>query len=92
MKENMSSKNYEIVITKSASKELHGFSSAVVQRIVPAIRSLSIEPRPNGCKKLKDSNNRYRIRVGDYRILYLVEDKIKIIEIVGIKNRKEAYE
>ncbi|WP_374757535.1 type II toxin-antitoxin system RelE family toxin [Dyadobacter arcticus] len=57
-----------------------------------AIASLSAVPRPSGCKKLVAAKSTYRVRIGNYRVLYLIEDSIRIIEISGVKHRREAYE
>jgi mRNA interferase RelE/StbE len=61
------------------------------QNIVVAIDKLAEDPRPDGVKKLKGEDNAYRIRVGDYRIIYTIEDVIKIVEIQRIRHRKDAY-
>lgn len=82
---------YKIIFTKSAAKELKKLSNQLIARIVPEIQALATEPRPTNCKKLKGEENRYRTRVGDYRILYSIEDTIKIVEIVKIGHRKEVY-
>ncbi|MCE6989050.1 type II toxin-antitoxin system RelE/ParE family toxin [Dyadobacter sp. CY323] len=84
--------SYKIVITNSAQKEIRDLQKADAQRVVSAISSLSITHRPSGCKKLIASKNTYRIRIGNYRVLYLIEDSIRIVEISGVKHRREAYE
>jgi mRNA interferase RelE/StbE len=88
----MTENNYRVIFTKSAERELKKLTNQVIVRLIPVIKNLSDNPRPNGCIKLEGSSNRYRVRVGDYRILYEIEDKIRIVEIVGIRNRREAYE
>ncbi|WP_435353926.1 type II toxin-antitoxin system RelE family toxin [Emticicia sp. SJ17W-69] len=60
---------YSIIFTKSAAKELRKLSNQLIARIIPEIQLLAIEPRPTNCKKLKGEENRYRIRIGDYRVL-----------------------
>jgi mRNA interferase RelE/StbE len=70
---------YKITFKDSASKELQRLSKSVITKIVSAINELSENPRPSGVKKLKDSNeNLYRIRVGDYRIIYVIDDGLKL--------------
>ena len=88
----MTENKYRVIFTKSAERELKKLTNQVIVRLIPVIKNLSDTPRPSGCIKLEGSSNRYRVRVGDYRILYEIEDKIKIVEIVGIRNRREAYE
>jgi len=83
---------YEIVITKSAQKEIRRLQKPELPRILTAIGSLSADPRPSGCKKLVGSHNTYRIRIGDYRVLYVIEDQIRIVEVAAVKHRREAYE
>lgn len=84
---------YEIIIGSSAEKDLNKLPASVLKKVVPAIDSLAKEPRPNGCKKLKGSDeNLWRIRVGDYRIIYMIGDTLKIIDIRRVRHRKEVYE
>jgi mRNA interferase RelE/StbE len=74
----------------SAEKEIDGLPSQVSARILRAILSLESEPRRRGCKKLQ-GYNAYRWRVGDYRILYIINDASKTVEIVAVAHRREAY-
>lgn len=72
---------YRITFKKSAEKEIQKLPSSIITRIVPVIEALSINPRPSGSKKLKGSKeNIWRGRIADYRIVYLIEDSIKIVE------------
>lgn len=83
---------YQIIFKKSAEKELQKLPSQIIKRLVPAIDSLSKDPRPSGAKKLQgNKENIWRIRVGDYRIIYLIADEIKIVEIRRIGSRKDVY-
>ena len=83
---------YTIAINPSALKELSKLPKATVKKAEKAIDSLANNPRPIGVKKLKGSDeDLYRIRVGDYRIIYSIEDEIKIIDILKIGHRKEIY-
>lgn len=67
--------SYDIQFSKSASKQIKKLSSEVQERIQTKIDNLAIEPRPDGVKKLKGRENAYRIRVGDYRIIYDIFDE-----------------
>jgi mRNA interferase RelE/StbE len=60
-------------------------------RLESKIQELAIEPRPDGVAKLKNGENRYRIRVGDYRILYQIFDDILIVTVVRVGHRSEVY-
>ena len=82
---------YKIEFKKSAYKELKLIPKKELKRILSKIESLSENPRPEGCKKLS-ALERYRIRQGDYRILYSIEDNVLIIYIVKISHRKNVHE
>jgi mRNA interferase RelE/StbE len=83
---------YELIISSSAQKDIRKLPKTELPKIVPAINLLSQNPRPSGCKKLVTTKNTYRIRIGNYRVLYLVDDVIQIIEVSAVKHRREAYE
>ena len=83
---------YQVTVLESAAKEIRKLTPSVLQRIIPRIKALGDNPRPDGCKKLKGNNKLYRIRVGDYRILYGIEDDIQIVEVTAVRHRREAYE
>ena len=82
---------YEIQISKSASKQIKKLPSEIQERIQVKINSLAIEPRPDGVKKLKGRENGYRVRVGDYRILYDVFDDVLLVIIVEVGHRSNIY-
>ena len=83
---------YTIVFVNSAKKEFDKLPKDLQVRITLAINSLVVDARPNGCKKLKGGKNDYRIRVGDYRIIYKIIDNLLIIEIIAIGHRKDIYD
>ena len=82
---------YEIQFSKSASKQIKKLPSEIQERIQVKINSLAIEPRPDGVKKLKGRENGYRVRVGDYRILYDVFDDVLLVIIVEVGHRSNIY-
>ena len=82
--------NYKILIKTSAAKELKRLPRKDVQRITSKIQSLSNDPRPYGCEKLS-AQERYRIRQGNYRIVYSIEDDKLIVYVIKITHRSEAY-
>lgn len=82
--------SYKILIKASAAKELENIPKKDNARIVDRIRSLAENPRPSGAEKLTGLN-RYRVRQGDYRILYEICDKEVVIMVVKIGHRKEVY-
>jgi mRNA interferase RelE/StbE len=63
---------------------------SVVQRLVRLVRPLASNPRPNGCEKLSGAD-KYRIRQGDYRILYEIDDTMRLVTIVKLGKRREVY-
>ena len=82
---------YKIEWKQSAKKELKKLKKAVIPRIIKVVESLSINPHPTGSRKLQGSEHLYRVRLGDYRIVYSVENKILLIEIIRIGHRKDIY-
>jgi mRNA interferase RelE/StbE len=83
---------YKINIGQSALKELLSIEKHTVKRIEKAITALAENPRPPGVKKLKGNNeNLYRIRSGDYRIVYAIEDEVSVVDIRKIGHRKDIY-
>jgi len=82
--------SYSVLITKSAAKELEAVPTKDRQRIVTRIRSLADDPRPVGVEKLS-GDEKYRIRQGDYRILYEIVDEELIVTVVRVGNRRDVY-
>jgi mRNA interferase RelE/StbE len=84
---------YSILIKKSAAKELEDLPSNILRKVTFAITELSIHPRPTGVKKLKgELGDLWRIRIGDYRVIYSIEDVVRIIEIKKVGHRKDVYD
>ena len=82
---------YQIRITKTAQKQLDKLPESVAGILIESIQDLSRNPRPHGYKKLKGRDG-YRIRKGDFRIIYDIFDKILTVEVIAIGNRKDIYE
>jgi mRNA interferase RelE/StbE len=83
---------YEVLLSKAARKYLAVLPEFVHNKIMEELSSLSMLPRPAGCKKLRGYKHSYRIRVGDYRIIYEIEDKALRILVIAIGHRKNIYE
>lgn len=81
---------YELKVKPSVARDLRGVPAADVQRILERIEALRETPRPHGCEKLS-LHERYRIRQGDYRILYAVSDEPPIVEVVRVGHRRDVY-
>lgn len=82
---------YKVEIKLSASKELRGLPLDVRERIGNRIDDLGKEPRPNGCEKLTGTSSCYRIRVGDYRVVYEVEDARVVVIVIKVGHRRDVY-
>ena len=82
---------YEILIEKNAEKELSSINSPFFENIRDAILNLAENPRPNGCRKLKGFEKHWRIRVGVYRIIYEIDDKVLELKIERIRHRSSVY-
>jgi mRNA interferase RelE/StbE len=82
---------YSVVIKRSAEKELKALPSGDLKRIIIRIRGLAQEPRSSGCEKFSGEFERYRIRQGDYRIVYAIVDERHRVEVVKIGHRREVY-
>ncbi|MBD2772276.1 type II toxin-antitoxin system RelE family toxin [Iningainema tapete] len=82
---------YTVIISKSVQKQIDDLPNDVKERVVEKIQNLADEPRPNGVVKLKASDNEYRIRVGDYRIRYEIDDESQLVQLLQCKHRKDVY-
>ena len=81
-----------VSLTTSAEKELQRLPAQTVARIVPRLEHLALTPRPPGCKKLKGGNKEWRVRVGDYRIVYEIDDKARTVDVTRIRHRRDVYD
>jgi mRNA interferase RelE/StbE len=82
---------YRIEFRSAAEKDLRRLSNLIRLRVIAAISLLADYPRPSNCRKLVGGRNAYRIRVGDYRVIYTVSDVILVVAIESIRHRREAY-
>jgi len=83
--------SYTIITTKSVQKDLDNLPNELKDRIYSKISLLSENPLPDGVSKLKGYENEYRVRVGDYRVRYEINDKDRIILLLQCKHRKDVY-
>jgi mRNA interferase RelE/StbE len=83
--------DYEVLFARAAVKELEALPSKLAIKILESIESPAFDPRPRGCKKLEGSEDLWRIRKGAYRVLYSIEDESRIVDIVAIRHRRDAY-
>jgi len=83
---------YAVLLESQAEKELESLPKKILQRIDTKLQALSLNPLPRGATKLKGKESEgWRLRVGDYRILYHIDDKENTIRVYRIKHRREAY-
>ncbi len=82
---------YRVLLASSAEKDLRKLSSVIHDRVIAAIQGLAANPRPPGCRKLTGSKHDWRIRVGDYRVLYEIADTIRIVRVNRVRHRGDAY-
>jgi mRNA interferase RelE/StbE len=82
--------SYSVAIKRSAERELRRIPRQDLRRVVTRIQGLAREPRPPGCEKMS-GEERYRVRQGDCRIVYAVDDEARIVEVVKIGHRREVY-
>jgi mRNA interferase RelE/StbE len=82
---------YEVYLERSAENDLKHLHTSTFDRIVRQIKTLAENPRPSGCHKLAGSKNDWRIRIGDYRVLYEIDEKAKAVTIMRVRHRREVY-
>ena len=83
--------SYQLILSKPALRALRELPASANARIVAAIEGLKEEPRPSGCKKLKGVEGIWRIRVGDYRVVYAVDDAVLVVDVRRIGHRGDIY-
>lgn len=83
--------DYILTFARSARKELEALDATLVNRIFPKIEALAKNPRPGNCHKLKGEKNLWRIRVGDYRVIYAIYDREPQVDIIAVRHRSKAY-
>lgn len=84
-------RSYHVRFTKRAAKELSKLPRTAQERIAAAVDGLKEEPRPAGVTKLSGDAELYRIRVGDYRVLYGIEDDVLLVLVVRVGHRRDVY-
>jgi mRNA interferase RelE/StbE len=79
-------------LKSSARKELERLPPNLIQRVFPKLEALGADPRPAGCKKLKGGQDVWRIRIGDYRVVYSIHDERRLVSVTRIRHRSEVYD
>ena len=84
--------SYSVEVKPPARKELEALPDNVLARVLQKIEALRHAPRPAGCKKLKGYKDQWRVRVGDWRVVYIIDDAARLVSITRIAHRREVYE
>lgn len=82
---------YKIEWRRSAAKEIRKLPKEVIRRVLLAVEGLAVDPNPPGAIKLHGTDHTYHLRVGDYRVVYTVEETVLRVEIVRVRHRSDAY-
>ena len=82
---------YAITFARSARKELEALDEKIINTLFPKIENLSVDPRPTGCRKLTGNKYLWRIRAENYRIVYSIDDPRDLVDIIAVRDRKDAY-
>jgi mRNA interferase RelE/StbE len=82
---------YQVVVERSAEKDLKRLPAGIRSRVATALRGLAENPRPSGSRKLAGTKHDWRVRVGDYRIVYEIADVIRVVRVQRIRHRREVY-
>jgi len=83
---------YSLEIKHSAQRELDSLDNSVFRRIDRKVLALANNPRPPGCKKLKGYKDQWRVRVGDWCVIYLIDDEAKLVSVTRVAHRRGVYE
>lgn len=84
-------KSYRVVIEPSAWKQIMALSGQGQERILDLLESLELTPRPSGCRKLAGAESVYRVRSGNYRVIYQVRDAQLVVLVVKVGHRRDVY-
>jgi mRNA interferase RelE/StbE len=82
---------HTVTLARSARKELDALRPPLVTRVFAALEALADDPRPPGCKKLRGADALWRVRIGDYRVVYALDDAARHVDVVAIRHRSGAY-
>ena len=82
---------YTVVFARSARRELERLEAGVAGRIISRVEALAEDPRPRGCVKLQGAADLWRIRIGDYRVIYSLNDDARLVDVRVVRHRSDAY-
>lgn len=84
--------SYEVLLKPAAQRQLKKLPRNVQGELIAFIERLSQDPRPPGCKKLKGRQSQYRVRLGDYRVIYSIEEMALVVRVIKVGHRRDIYE
>ena len=82
---------YEVFLERRAERDLKRLPAGIFNRLIPHIKALSENPKPSGCRKITGSKNDWRIRIGDYRIIYEIDEGEGAVRVMRVRHRREVY-
>lgn len=82
---------YEVFLERRAERDLKRLEAKEFRRIISEIKALAENPRPAGCRKIAGSESDWRIRVGDYRVIYEVDEHAEAVRVMRVRHRREVY-
>jgi mRNA interferase RelE/StbE len=82
---------YEVLLSSQAQRDLRRLPPEVFERVVAAVQVLGRTPRPPGCRKIVGSRSDWRLRVGEYRVVYEVDDRARKVRVMYVRHRRDAY-
>lgn len=82
---------YEVLLERAAERDLRQLPADDFRRIISHIKALAENPRPSGCRKIVGSKNDWRIRIGNHRVIYEIDDKTRTVRVMRVRHRREAY-
>ncbi|MBI3941249.1 MAG: type II toxin-antitoxin system RelE/ParE family toxin [Acidobacteria bacterium] len=82
---------YQVTLARSARKEMEKLGEPLRTRVFQRIEALGSDPGPSGCHKLQGADDLWRIRIGDYRVIYAIDDSRRLIDISAIRHRSDVY-
>ena len=84
--------SYEVLIKPAAQRQLKKLPRTVQADLIALIEQLAQDPKPPGCKKLKGRQGQYRVRLGDYRVIYSIEEEALVVRVIKVGHRRDIYE
>jgi mRNA interferase RelE/StbE len=83
--------DYAVVFARSARKELQNLDPQIARRILKQVEALVTNPRPSGVVKLEGSTDLWRIRIGEWRVVYRISDRDRLVDVIAVRHRSDAY-